>query len=62
MNQIIERVWPKNEVIDLHTAWAISIAELLLNLQNGEIKVIEEIMVLLLEKNLVSFSQNVILF
>jgi hypothetical protein len=57
MKQIIENVWPKTEASDLHTAWAISIAELLLNPDNGEISVSEEIIDFLLEKNIVSFSQ-----
>ena len=62
MKQIIEKVWPKTEASDLHTAWAISIAEILLNPDNGEISVSEEIIDFLLEKNIVSFSQSAILF
>jgi hypothetical protein len=57
MAEIIEKVWPKTEVIDLHAAWAVSISELILNPNNGEIKVSEEIIVPLLEKNLVSFHK-----
>lgn len=62
MRQIIEKVWPKTEASDLHTAWAISIAELLLNPDNGEISVSEEIIDFLLEKNIVSFSHCYIRF
>jgi hypothetical protein len=57
MTQVIEKVWPKTEASDLHTAWAISIAEVLLNPDNGEISVSEEIIDFLLRKNIVSFSQ-----
>lgn len=62
MRQIIEKVWPKTEASDLYTAWAISIAELLLNPDNGEISVSEEIIDFLLEKNIVSFSHCYIRF
>jgi hypothetical protein len=55
MDRIIEIVWPKTEVLDLHAAWAVSIAEVVLDPNNGEIKISEETIEPLLEKNLVSF-------
>jgi hypothetical protein len=62
MKQIIEKVWPKTEASDLHTTWTISIAEILLDPNNGENSVSEEIINFFLEKNIVSFSQSAILF
>jgi hypothetical protein len=56
MTEIIRKIWPKTEVLDLHAAWAVSIAELILNPYKSEIKVSEELIVPLLEKNLVIFS------
>ena len=62
IQQIIEKVWPRTKVPTLHTAWAMSIAELLLNPNNEQISVSEEIIDFLLEKNIVSFLQNAISF
>lgn len=62
MQRIIERVWPKTEASNLHAAWAVSIAELLLDPNNNEIRVTEEIIDSLLEKNLVGFKKYYFLF
>ena len=55
MTRIIKNVWPKEKDIpNLQVAWAISIAEILLNPNNENIKISEEIIKPVLYKNLVS--------
>lgn len=53
--RIIKLVWPKKEIIpDPHTAWCVSIAEVLLNPHNDHIQITEEIIHPFVKKNLVS--------
>lgn len=52
---IIKSVWPKKEIIsDSHTAWCVSVAEILLNPHNEHIQITEDIIKPIVEKNLVS--------
>lgn len=53
--RIIKNVWPKKEIIpDSHTAWCVSIAEILLDPNNGCIQITEDVIQPIVEKNLVS--------
>ncbi|RHZ85926.1 hypothetical protein Glove_58g8 [Diversispora epigaea] len=53
--RIIKNVWPKKEFIpDSHTAWCVSIAEILLNPNNEYIQITEDVVQPFVEKNLVS--------
>jgi hypothetical protein len=53
--RIIKNVWPKKELIlDPHTAWCVSIAEILLNPYNDYIQITENIIQPFVEKNIVS--------
>ncbi|RHZ87746.1 hypothetical protein Glove_30g67 [Diversispora epigaea] len=55
MTRIIKNVWPKKKNIpNLQIAWVISIAEIILNPNNENIKISEEIIKPVLLKNLVS--------
>jgi len=53
--RIIKNIWPKKEFIpDSHTAWCVSVAEILLNPHNEHIQITEDIIKPIVEKNLVS--------
>ncbi|RHZ90267.1 hypothetical protein Glove_1g42 [Diversispora epigaea] len=53
--RIIKNAWPKKEFIpDSHTAWCVSIAEILLNLNNEYIQITEDVIQPFFEKNLVN--------
>lgn len=56
MERIIQDAWPKKKKIsDQQIAWAISIAEILLDPKNEYIKITEETILPILEKNKVNF-------
>ncbi|RHZ84603.1 hypothetical protein Glove_79g144 [Diversispora epigaea] len=60
MTRIIKNVWPKKKNIpNLQIAWVISIAEIILNPNNENIKISEEIIKPVLLKNLVTVSGHV---
>ena len=54
MFRIINSVWPRKDIPDLHVAWAVSIAELLLDPQSDGITITEENLQPKLKINLVS--------
>ncbi|RHZ58977.1 hypothetical protein Glove_366g44 [Diversispora epigaea] len=59
MTQIIKNVWPKKKNIpNLQIAWVISIAEIILNPNNENIKISEEIIKPVLLKNLNKIENN----
>lgn len=54
MFRIINSVWPRKDIPDLHVAWAVSIAELLLDPQSDGITITEDNLQPKLKINLVS--------
>jgi hypothetical protein len=60
MDNIIQCVWPKNKMVtDSQMAWAIAVTQLILNPNNGYVKVSEEAIRPLYIKNLVSNFFNI---
>ncbi|RHZ54959.1 hypothetical protein Glove_421g142 [Diversispora epigaea] len=61
--RIIKNAWPKKEFIpNFHTAWCVSIAEILLNPNNEYIQITEDVIQPFVEKNLVRMSNLNALF
>ncbi|RHZ85753.1 hypothetical protein Glove_60g172 [Diversispora epigaea] len=57
--RIIKNAWPKKEFIpDSHTAWCVSIAEILLNPNNEYIQITEDVVQPFVEKNLNTLCQT----
>ncbi|RHZ86008.1 hypothetical protein Glove_57g53 [Diversispora epigaea] len=58
--RIIKNAWPKKEFIpDSHTAWCVSIAEILLNPNNEYIQITEDVVQPFVEKNLKKIENKI---